>query len=98
MTMDTPSPEELTGRQFALQAMVTHLLWTWAMEKDQPQLALAGFFRPLERMMADLAASQPPENAAIQEALHTVRETAHQLDETLSEEALRRTDGKGPVQ
>lgn len=98
MTTDTPSPEELAGRQFALQAMVTHLLWTWAMEKGQPQLALAGFFRPLERMMADLAASQSPENAAIQEALHTVRETAQQLDETLAAEVLLRTDGKGPVQ
>lgn len=89
--------EELKGRQFAVEAMLTQLIWAWAKDQPLPPVALAGLLRPIERQMARMA-SRSPEDMAIQVARLTVRDIAEELGRTVEKEALRRTGGKGPVQ
>ncbi len=90
--------EELVGRQFALEAMLTHLIWSWAKEQPHPPTALAGYLRPVEEGMARFAASQSPENGSIRAAQEAVRDIAKELEKTLQEASLRRAGGTGPVQ
>lgn len=90
--------EELFGRQFALEALVTQLAWSWAGSQPHPPTALAGFLRPVEDGMAKLAASQPSQSAATRAALETVRGIALELERTLQSAALRRAGGEGGVQ
>lgn len=90
--------EELFGRQFALEAMLTQLIWAWAKEQPHPPTALAGYLRPVEEGMAKLAASQPTPGDAMRAAQETVRGIALELERTLQEAALRRASATGPVQ
>lgn len=90
--------EELIGRQFALEAMLTHLIWSWAKEQPHPPSALAGYLRPIEEGMERFAASHSPDNASMRAARQAVRDIAKELERTLHEAALRRSSDKGPVQ
>lgn len=89
--------EELFGRQYALESMLTHLIWAWAKDQPHPPSALANYLRPIEEGLAKTA-SQSPGSAAIQAARATVREIGLELERTLQQQALLRTSGEGPVQ
>jgi len=88
--------EALFGRQYALESMLTHLIWSWAKEQPHPPSALSEYLRPIEQGMAALAANQSPESAAMQAARMTVREIALELEQTLQKAALHRAGAKGP--
>jgi hypothetical protein len=88
--------EELFGRQFAVEAMLTHV-WAWAKAQPHPPSALAGYLRPLEEGM-DQMANQSPRSAAMQAAQATVRQIAEELERTLHRQVVLRAGGEGPVQ
>ena len=90
--------EALFGRQFALEAMLTHLIWAWTKDQPHPPSALAGFLRPIEEGMAAMKASQSPPSAAMTAAAETVHGIAVELERILQSAALRRADGEGGVQ
>ena len=90
--------EELFGRQFALESMLTHLIWSWAKDQPHPPTALAGYLRPIEQGMAALAANQSSGNVSMQAARETVRQIGLELERTLQKAALHRADDQGPVQ
>jgi hypothetical protein len=89
--------EHLFGQAFALEAMLTHLIWAWAKEQPHPPTALSTYLRPIEESMAELGRGQHG-NLAMKAAEETVRGIALELERTLHEEALRRTEREGPVQ
>lgn len=88
--------EELFGRQFALETMLTHLIWSWAKDQPHPPSALGNYLRPIEAGVDRMAASQSPESVSMQAA--RVREIAKELERTLQQAALHRASGKGRVQ
>lgn len=90
--------EMLIGRQFALEAMLTQLIWKWASSQPHPPTALSEYLRPVEDGMAQLAASSPDGSIAMSASRSTVRMIAEELERTLHREALNRASGKGPVQ
>jgi hypothetical protein len=89
--------EELLGRQFAVEAMLTHLISKWMLSQPHPPTALGEYLRPLEEGMAKMA-SHPNADRSVKAAQTTVREIALELERTLHKEALLRAGSSGQAQ
>ncbi|RYC10144.1 hypothetical protein [Ciceribacter ferrooxidans] len=88
--------EELLGQQFAAEALLTQLIWKWALGQSHPPTELAAFFRPVEEQMQALERAHPTRR--MKAARARTREIAEELGRLLHHEALRRTGGQGQVQ
>lgn len=85
---------ELQGRFLAMEAMMSHLIWRWALDKEHPPTALATYLRPLEEKAAAMAADPANDAVAMKAAQNTIRGIAESLEHALHEEALRRATQK----
>jgi len=81
---------ELQGRLFAMETMISHLVWRWALDQEHPPTALATYLRPLEEKAAAMAGDPENDQAAMQAAVETIRGIGESLEHALHEEALRR--------
>jgi len=89
---------ELQGRLLAFEAMLSHLIWQWALSQEHPPSALSKYLRPLEEKSAALARDPGNHPDAMRGMQETIRGMAETLEHTLHAETLRRADAKGPGQ
>lgn len=90
--------EELFGRQFAMEAMITQLAWAWASSQPHPPTALASYLRPIEQSMQKLDEDPATRGPATAAARETVRQIALELERTLQKAALLRASSEGKAQ
>ena len=86
----------LQGRLLAFEAMLTHLIWRWALDQPHTPEALARYLRPLEETTATLAQEAGNHPDAVAAMAATIRGVAESLEAALHAEALRRTGPSNP--
>lgn len=84
--------EIVKGRQFALEIVLTHLVWQWGRQQGHPPSALSEFFRPLDQGLKSQSATEHPPSVAITAALGLLGDMQEEIQRMLHTEAVVRTN------
>lgn len=82
----------LQGRLFAMELMLSHLIWSWALDHGHPPTALATYFQWLEERAAADAADPANHPAAMRAMQDTIRGMAETAERRLHEQILQNTN------